>query len=258
MPRDGHDTEILQQIELAEKPLRDAELMKSAYEQGITQEEISKASGKGKSTVSQWMRRHGLTLSVDPEKYDIPEHAPYLDRDLLEEMYILDRLSTLDIAAILDCSNATVSKYLREHGLKVRTRSEGQNIHHSGNPHAVALGMDSDNYMRWTPGDDYISVHRLLAVSEWGVEAVKGMQVHHKNGIRWDNRVDNLELLTNSDHQKEHAKFKGLRRLRIAELYENGDISSRKLAAHLDFEISSATVLDIHKEFYGGVDDAEA
>jgi len=47
-------------------------------------------------------------------------------------------------------------------------------------------------------------VHRLLAVAEFGTEAVKDQHVHHKNEIPWDNRPENLELLTPAEHASHH------------------------------------------------------
>jgi len=49
-----------------------------------------------------------------------------------------------------------------------------------------------------------VRVHRLVAVAEYGIDAVKNMEVHHKNEIKWDNRPGNLKLMTDSDHAKKH------------------------------------------------------
>lgn len=176
--------------------------------------------------------------------------APWKDEELLRSLYLDKRLSMNQIRKGWGCSLSTVSTWIRKHGIERRSRSEAANVSHSGYPHIATLGLDSDNYMRWTPGDHYLSVHRLLAVAEWGTEAVKGMHVHHKNGIRWDNRIENLELVTNADHQRKHLKVEPLDRIRIAEMYEHGDISSRNLAELVDYDITQFTVLSIHKEFY--------
>lgn len=71
----------------------------------------------------------------------------------------------------------------------------------------------SSGYFRWVThvyddnGDrkkHYINVHRLVAVAEHGVDAVNGMDVHHENGIKWDNRPENLELMEPGEHTKKH------------------------------------------------------
>ena len=54
----------------------------------------------------------------------------------------------------------------------------------------------------------YIMEHRLIAAEKWGIFAVKGMVVHHRNGDRADNRIENLEIVTNSDHMRMHKRTK--------------------------------------------------
>ena len=53
--------------------------------------------------------------------------------------------------------------------------------------------------------DGYILEHRLVAANEWGVEAVRDMHVHHKDGNKSNNSLGNLEVMTHADHMKCHA-----------------------------------------------------
>lgn len=52
---------------------------------------------------------------------------------------------------------------------------------------------------------NYVSTHRLLAVAEYGFNAVTGKDVHHLNGIPWDNRASNIELIEPGDHTALHS-----------------------------------------------------
>ena len=79
-------------------------------------------------------------------------------------------------------------KYLRG---RSKTNSESGYIHIDGYP-----------YIRGGNNSDYIPVHRLVAVAKFGVGEVASKHVHHKNGVRWDCRPENLELLTNAEHHK--------------------------------------------------------
>lgn len=69
-----------------------------------------------------------------------------------------------------------------------------------------------DGYDSWQVWDserqsnDTVLVHRLLAVSENGIDAVKDKHVHHKNGVPWDNRPKNIEVLSEAEHKSKHSK----------------------------------------------------
>lgn len=49
--------------------------------------------------------------------------------------------------------------------------------------------------------------HRLIIEVNIGRYLTRQEVIHHKNGNKIDNRIENLEILTNSDHRKLHTKL---------------------------------------------------
>jgi len=68
------------------------------------------------------------------------------------------------------------------------------------NPKVGFIHIDRYEYFRGQQNSDYVPLHRLVAVAEYGIEEVKEKHVHHKNGVRFDNRPSNLELMSDVDH----------------------------------------------------------
>jgi len=52
----------------------------------------------------------------------------------------------------------------------------------------------------------YVYEHRLIMEGIIGRYLDKQEHVHHKNGKRWDNRIENLEVMSASEHLKLNGK----------------------------------------------------
>lgn len=67
--------------------------------------------------------------------------------------------------------------------------------------------------MAWTDGHGYVVVwhegrevrqHRLVMEQHLGRPLARGEHVHHRNGVKSDNRLENLELLAGAEHVRQH------------------------------------------------------
>jgi len=176
-------------------PWRDEELMRDLYwGEGMSQSEIAEELDTTQKTVSDWMDRQG----IETRSQEVQELR---DDGWLREQYEVNERSTLEIADELDCTQRTVRVWLDKHGIETRQSTREKP------PHFRTTKTGYEEVKSKVFGDTKtIRVHRLQAVAEYGFGAVRGHQVHHENHIPWDNRKQNLTLVTPSEHGKIHSQ----------------------------------------------------
>lgn len=192
---------------------KDPDTLRRLYwENNLPMPDIADKFGVATDTIKYWMDKFDIERRNKSEAHRLRHarnSAPYKDRDTLYHEYVTNQRTSQDLADSWECDSKTILNWLDRHGIPKRQTGDWQ-----GQGYASYF-MAGDCYMRWmdyakpSRGDSF-PLHRLLAIAEWGVDAVKGNHVHHKNGLKWDNRTDNLEILTPSEHAKMH--------------YDNGDL----------------------------------
>lgn len=128
--------------------------------------------------------------------------AEWQDAETLKRLYWEEGLSLEGVAERLGCGSTTVRRWMDRHDIP-RRRERG-----AGYPFAP-FRTNPRGYEEWRSNDPdgterKMYVHRLLAVAEYGVEAVEGALVHHENELKWDNRPDNIVLMDADTHVRLH------------------------------------------------------
>jgi len=111
----------------------------------------------------------------------------------LREMYIDERRSPKEIAEELGVHFSTVYRRLDRHGIE---RAPKMKFNTVGDGYEEARD----------PEGERVYIHRLIAVAEYGFDAVAGNDIHHKTGIPWDNRLSNVEPIGHGDHTGLHSR----------------------------------------------------
>ncbi|WP_226043428.1 HNH endonuclease signature motif containing protein [Natrinema sp. DC36] len=136
-------------------------------------------------------------------------NEPWHDEETLRQLYIEEGLSSYEIADDLGCTPPLIREWLGHFGIERRSVSESLRGKRSRTANFKHPIRDAERYPCWIASNgkfdqDKVYVHRLLAVAEYGFEEVVSKEIHHRNGVQWDNRPENLEVLTPADHRRLH------------------------------------------------------
>jgi len=179
---------------------------------------------------------------------------PWRDANVLRELYVNQDLSSREVAEKLDCDKKTVLTWLKRNGIDVTTPK-------SRRPPTFYTAPDGRERIKTQINGEQYSIlhHRLLAVAEFGFDSVSDNIIHHLNGLAWDNRPSNIQLLNNQqEHMDKHREdilnrsdlsAEDIRKIRERE----GECSGYELAD--EYNISASSIYLIWKrESWGWVE----
>lgn len=68
------------------------------------------------------------------------------------------------------------------------------------------MRLKTRRYVMVQEDGDEFPLHRLIAVAEYGFQAVKDNDIHHESEVAWDNRPSNLRPVDPGEHVRIHSK----------------------------------------------------
>ena len=165
-------------------------------------------------------------------------------RDVLQTLYIDDGHTIGDIAGTYNVSHTTILKLMRRYGIKANAIrwANGRQPHQNHGYIYVPISNGKSRPM-----------HDIVAEKMIGRPLCKGECVHHINGVKDDNRPENLAVMTYSEHGKLHSRKTiasgkhHLVKLTIEQVIEIRNSNERGVDLARKFNISPNTVVSIRK-----------
>ena len=170
------------------------------------------------------------------------------NKEWLHRKYIIEKLSMRKIAKITRESQSIIRYWMKKLCISSRTLKEANEVRFQFHGEkGSSYGKKGKDCPSWKGGrkkstegytlllmhshpnayvDGYIAEHRLIMESHIGRYLNSWETVHHINGIKDDNRIENLQLLPRSEHNN-----------RVQEVYKENLFLRKLVSEFLTMEV---------------------
>ena len=140
------------------------------------------------------MKQHRRVFTIEEEK------------EICELYCASIKNSSKVLARLFDCNWGSIINILRRNGINPRTNSESQRGLRTGKNHPSFKGgnISDDGYRRICVNNKILQEHRYLMERHLGRKLSSKEIIHHINEDKLDNRVENLQIMSRSEHAKHH------------------------------------------------------
>lgn len=142
-------------------------------------------------------------------------NLPWDDPEMLKRLYLEEKLSTFEIAdRFEEADQSSVYYQLKKHDIETRDAGEAMRNTYASNL-TVNLGNGRIQYFFDAFGETHTFLHsQLVALLDHPPEEVfaDDTHIHHKNHMPFDDRRENLEVLSDSEHAAYHGRIEAERR----------------------------------------------
>ena len=168
------------------------------YQSGMTKKDLCEKYGVGWWSIRTTVRDLGLPFRLRGGKF---RNLSDEEKDEALRLYSEEKMSQVQVAAKLGCSQSVVGRLLRSAGIGPRggnPRLHGKNykggrVKTSGGYIGLMLSV-SDPLRCMADSLGYVLEHRLVMALALNRPLTSNETVHHLNGNKTDNRLDNLQL----------------------------------------------------------------
>lgn len=175
-------------------------------EKGFSVKSIARKFGISENAVSTFLYKYGV------ETRHRSKLEPY--KDNIIRLYEKEGFTATDIARKFDVNKGTIGNFLRKHGVQINKIKRKTNSYIKISVSKLSA-EEQALYRPMMEAKRVIQVHRLVVARSLGRPLTHGEVVHHLNGVKDDNRLENLELRTPKSHRQVISECK--ERLRAAE-----------------------------------------